>query len=130
MLRAKLPAALAAAAVLACGCVLREMVIRSEPPGAEVYIDGHLEGRTPLVKQFDFYSSRDVAVRMDGYGTAQGVVSPSIPWYEYFPLDLVFELVFPFTLRNRHEYDFKLEPLPERAPRDLLEKAREARSRE
>ncbi len=122
---------LAMAALLAAsGCVIRELVIRSEPPGATVYINGREAGKTPHTETFDFYGSREIALRMDGYFTATRVVKLAVPWFEYFPLDLVSELLLPLRLRNRHEFTFELKPLPERAPEGLLERAGRARADE
>ena len=52
--------------VLLCsGCVERALVIRSEPAGARVFIDGIDSGTTPIRVPFDFYGTRDVLVRME-----------------------------------------------------------------
>jgi hypothetical protein len=119
-----------AAAVFCGGCVVREIIVRSDPPGAAVYINGHMEGKTPLTKTFDFYGARELTLRLDGYQTAAKVVTPAVPWYEYFPLDFISEIMLPVRLHDRHEYSFTLEPLPERAPPGLLERADRTRSDE
>lgn len=124
-------AVLALAGLLAAsGCVVRELVIRSEPPGATVYVNGREAGKTPHTENFYFYGSREIVLRMDGYFTTTRVVKLAVPWYEYFPLDLVSELLLPVRLRNRHEFTFELKPLPERAPEGLLERADRARADE
>lgn len=117
--------------LIACsGCVVREIIVKSDPPGAVVYINGREEGKTPLTRAFDFYGSREVALRMEGFKTQVRTVAPPVPWYEFFPLDLISEILLPFRIYNRHEYSFTLEPLPERAPQDLLDRANKARSDE
>ena len=122
---------LALAATVFCGgCVVRELIVNSDPPGAAVYINGREEGRTPLTKTFDFYGARELTLRLDGYETASEVVTPSVPWYEYFPIDFVTEILLPLRLYDRHEYSFTLEPLPDRAPPGLLERADRIRSDE
>lgn len=105
------------------GCVVRELVIKSDPPGATVFINGRDSGKTPLTKQFDFYGSREIVLRMEGRESVRKVVSPGVPWFEFFPLDFFFEIIFPLTLRDRHEYSLSLPPLPERPPHDILERA-------
>ena len=110
------------------GCVVRELNIRSEPPGATVYINGREEGKTPLKKNFDFYGSREVTLRKDGFRSLREIVTPSVPWYEFFPIDFITELLLPVRLHDRHEYSFKLEPLPDRPPQDLLERANKVRA--
>lgn len=112
------------------GCVVRELTIKSDPPGATVYINGREEGKTPLNKTFEFYGSREITLRMDGYKTSGNTAKLSAPWYEYFPLDFVFEVLLPLRITNRHEYSFALEPLPESPPEELLERAKEARTNE
>ena len=118
------------ALVALSGCVVRELIIKSDPSGATVYINGREEGKTPLVKTFDFYGSREIALRMRGYHTAAKVVTPSVPWYEFFPLDLITEILLPVRLHDRHEYSFTLESLPERPPQGLLERANKVRGDE
>ncbi len=112
----------------ACGCVVRELNIRSDPPGATVYINGREEGKTPFKKNFDFYGSRELTLRMDGYLAKTEIVTPAVPWYEFFPIDLVSELLLPFYIHDRHEYSFTLEPLLERPPKDLLKRAQKVRA--
>ncbi len=112
------------------GCVVRELVIKSDPPGATVYINGRESGKTPLTKTFDFYGARELMLRMDGYWTEKKTVKPSVPWYEFFPLDFFFEIVFPLRLHNRHEYSFKLKPLPDRPDEELLKRADKVRTDE
>jgi hypothetical protein len=112
------------------GCVVRELTIRSEPPGATVYINGREAGKTPHTETFDFYGSREVVLRNEGYLTASSIVQLKVPWYELFPLDLVSEILLPVRLHNRHEFTFNLKPLPERAPEGLLERAQKARANE
>ena len=117
--------------LLVCsGCVVRELNIKSDPPGATVYINGREEGKTPLKKNFDFYGSRELTLRLDGYLSKTEIVTPAVPWYEFFPIDFFSELLLPFYIHDRHEYTFRLEPLPERPPKDLLEKAQKARANE
>ncbi len=59
--------ALALAACLT-GCrAERHLVFVTEPPGAEVLIDGDYVGRTPLDLSFESYGPRQVAIRRRGY---------------------------------------------------------------
>ena len=123
--------AVALTALATCsGCVVRELIVKSDPPGAVVYINGYKAGKTPLTKTFDFYGSREIALRKDEYLTTTKIVTPSVPWYEFFPLDFISEILLPVRIYNRHEYSFTLKPLPEQPPQDLLEKANKARNDE
>ncbi|HIA28532.1 MAG TPA: PEGA domain-containing protein, partial [Planctomycetes bacterium] len=61
-----LPLLLAATSLLSVtGCVERMMQIRSEPTGAQVFLDGRHIGATPVTVAFDFYGTREVMVRME-----------------------------------------------------------------
>jgi hypothetical protein len=112
--------------LLATGCVVREMFIRSEPPGARVFIDTEEKGVTPCSVGFTFYGKREVVLRKEGYLSAKSVVSTPVPWYEYFPLDFVCEILIPIPIKDRHVFDFKLEKIPaESDSEEVLKRARE-----
>jgi len=88
----------------------RELVITSEPEGAEVRVDGEPTGRTPLRLPFDHYGTRRFTFYLDGYVTDSQVVEVSPPWYDVFPLDIVSEILLPFGWRDRHEIHSQLRP--------------------
>jgi hypothetical protein len=118
--------AFAILSLLATGCVVREMFIRSDPPDAKVFIDAEEKGVTPCSVRFTFYGKREVVLRKEGYLSTKKVVSLSTPWYEYFPLDFVCEILLPVPIRDTHEFDFKLEKIPvEGGSEELLKRARE-----
>src|SRR5438045_3252646 len=60
---------LALSAALGAGCVRRTLAVRSDPPGALVYLNGVEVGRTPVQRDFVWYGTYDVQVRKDGYDT-------------------------------------------------------------
>jgi len=43
-------------------------------------------------------------------------------------IDFISEILLPVRIRDRHEFTFKLKPLPEEAPEGLLERAGRARA--
>ena len=106
-----------AIAVLLPGCVERRIYIRSEPVGAEVYIDGEYVGRTraedhvdgPLYANFVFYGTRDYTLRKPGYQTTSGVVVLEAPWYEYPPFDFFAEVLVPYPIVDEHHIGVKME---------------------
>ncbi len=97
------------------GCVERILVVRTEPSGADVYINGQKVGATPLEYEFDFYLPMDIELRKydarkGGYRAVHLVKDPKIPWYQYFPLDLVTEFLVPWQIRDVHHVDVELQP--------------------
>jgi hypothetical protein len=100
-----------AVAALASGCAARrELVIESDPPGALVRLDDTIVGTTPFETLFDAYGTRRVTLYREGYRTATKEIDLAPPWYAYFPLDIVSEVLLPFGWRYRHEEKFTLEP--------------------
>ncbi len=95
--------------ILLTGCVEQTMTIKTDPPGALVYLNDLEVGRTPLTRDFMWYGNYEVEVRKDGYQTLkthQWVVAPKYLWV---PFDLVMELQ-PTTVTDHHDLFFKLEP--------------------
>ena len=93
------------------GCVRRRMTVRSNPPGATVYLDGQEIGRTPFSTNFDFYGKREFRVVKDGYETKTVILPVRAPWYEWFPLDFASEILLPGKLTDRKFYEIDMQPL-------------------
>lgn len=104
----------AAAALLCCGgmvlhgCVERTLLIRSEPTGANVVLNGDAVGVTPVETPFTTYGTYDVVLSAPSCARLRTRVEVTPPWFETLPLDLFFEHVWPFTLRDRHEVTLTL----------------------
>ena len=97
-------------ATASSGCVHRRMTIRTNPPGAAVYVDDYPIGTTPVSTSFVYYGTRKIRIVKDGYETltVQRKISP--PWYQYFPLDFVSENLVPTEIRDERMLDFTLSP--------------------
>ncbi|HUR29096.1 MAG TPA: PEGA domain-containing protein [Planctomycetota bacterium] len=81
----------------------REILIYSDPPGAEIRLDGTLvPDKTPARIPFKDYGVRRVTLRLDGYLTYSDSFEVKPPWYGYFPVDLLSEIVFPVGWHDRH----------------------------
>jgi len=126
------PLALAAAlAAASAGCVERRLLVRSEPAGARVRVNGVPSGTTPAEIPFAFYGIVRLEIDpldADGDGTAdfRRFVAPvdlKTPWYEWFPLDFFADNLLPWTVRDHHEFEAVLEPAP-RLEGEALEAAR------
>jgi hypothetical protein len=84
------------AALAAAACqVQRELQITSQPPGAEVRVDGEAVGRTPVQVPYLHYGTRRVTFYLDGYLTQSQVVEIQPRWFNVFPLDLITEVLAP-----------------------------------
>ncbi len=102
--------------LLCTGCVERRIYVRSDPPGADVYIDGELVGQTrpelhpdgPFYVNFSYYGRREWTLRKPGYRTASGEIELVTPWYEYPPIDFFAEVLAPWKIVDRHEISQKL----------------------
>jgi len=115
-----------ALALVPTSCVERRLVIRTEPLGARVYVDGARRGEAPLEVPFTFYGERRVEARAPGHRPAARAVMLARPWWQYPPLDLVTELLLPWTIEDRHPLELKLEPLGADDEGDsLLDRAQE-----
>ena len=102
------------AAALAClcpaGCVQRRLTIRSNPPGALVYVDNYEIGTTPVSTDFIYYGSRQIRLVKDGFETLTVLQPVPTPWYQYFPIDFFAENVVPGEIRDERVLDFVLTP--------------------
>lgn len=124
--------ALLTVALLACvclpGCVRRRLTIRSNPPGALVYIDDQEIGYTPVSTPFVYYGTRKIQLIKDGYKTETVLQRFPPPWYEVPPLDFVSENVWPGDLRDERALDFQLVPQPIVPREQLLSQAENLRA--
>lgn len=112
---------------LACGCVQRRMTIRSNPPGATVYVDDYEVGATPVAANFTYYGTRKIRLVKDGYETLTVLQPVSPPWYQYVPLDLVTENFLPGELRDHQQFSYQLRPQAMIPGDQLLGRAEELR---
>ena len=129
LLRKALAWLVAAVAVAACagGCVQRRMMIRSNPPGAQVYVDEYPIGTTPVSTSFTYYGKRKIRLVKDGYETLTVMQDICAPWYEYFPIDFVAENLVPGDIRDHRTLDFNLVPQLVVPPEELMGRAESLR---
>jgi hypothetical protein len=120
-------AALAAALVAGPGCVQRRMTIRSNPPGALVYVDDYELGTTPVSHDFIYYGTRKIKLVKDGYETLTVRQPFPLPWYQIFPLDFVTENIVPWEIRDERVVDLALVPAAATPPESVVARAEQAR---
>jgi hypothetical protein len=92
------------------GCVRRRMTIRTDQPGATVYVDQREIGVTPVSTSFTYYGTRNFVVSKDGYETVAGSRTFHPPWYQYPGVDFIVENLWPFEVRDERVVDFQLVP--------------------
>jgi hypothetical protein len=104
--------AAAAALVLCAGCVRRSLTIRTDPPGANVYVNDVLKGKSPVSYDFMWYGWHRVMIRKDGYERLDDRKKLRAPIHLWIPLDFVMEIL-PFTIRDERTWAYTLIPASE-----------------
>jgi hypothetical protein len=89
------------------GCVQRTLTVRTDPPGALVYMNDQEIGRSPVTRYFLWYGFYDIEVRLPGYQSIKTVAPVIAPWWQIVPIDLIAEM-FPVT--DHHELFYTLHP--------------------
>jgi len=95
--------------LIATGCVYRSLTIRTEPPGALVYVNDALEGESPVTYDFTWYGWYRVMLRKDGYQRVDDRRELRAPIYLWIPFDLAMEFV-PFPIRDDRTWTYTLTP--------------------
>lgn len=109
------------------GCMRRRMTVRSNPPGALVYVDKQEIGVTPVSTPFTYYGTREIQLVKGGYETIKVDQQIRTPWYEYPPLDFVTENLWPFEVRDERVLDFQLVPQQVIPDSQLIQRAEQLR---
>jgi hypothetical protein len=98
------------------GCVERRYTIRTDPPGALAIVNGEEIGQTPVSRSFVYHGDREITLMRDGYQT-QTIIQPmKAPWWDNYLTEFFTENFLPYTLRDEHDYTYKLVPstIPDR----------------
>lgn len=105
----------------------RRFLVRSNPPGANVYIDRQFVGRTPVSVPFTYHGTRQVQIEKDGYKSIQ--IDQCVPpkWYERVPFNLVSENLWPREIDDERVLDFELVPKELISEKRLTERADDLR---
>jgi hypothetical protein len=86
------------------------LTIRSNPPGALVYVDDTPLGTTPVSTDFVYYGTRKMRLVKSGYETLTVLQPIPAPWYQYPGLDFVSENVVPGEIRDERVVEYQLQP--------------------
>jgi hypothetical protein len=99
-----------AALVVLPGCVRRRLLVRSNPPGAMVYVDNQPIGTTPCATSFIYYGTREIRLVKPGYETLTVNQPIPAPWYEIPPLDYASENIVPGDIQDYRTLTYNLAP--------------------
>ena len=105
---------------LVSGCVRRRLTVRTNPPGAVAYLDNVELGKTPISRNFDFYGKRELKLIKEGYEPHVEMIHLRAPWYQWFGLDFVSEVLIPGTITDERVYPINLKPQQAISPDDLI----------
>ncbi len=86
------------------------MIVRSNPPGAVVYIDDYEIGTTPVATNFTYYGKRKIRLVKNGYETLTVMQPVPAPWYQIIPLDFITENLIPGKIHDTRTLDYPLAP--------------------
>jgi hypothetical protein len=92
------------------GCVRRRLAVRSNPPGAVVFVDNQQIGTTPCAVDFTYYGTREIRLVKPGYETLTVNQPIPTPWYQFPPIDFVSENLLPNKIEDHRTVAFNLEP--------------------
>ncbi|HEY4308345.1 MAG TPA: PEGA domain-containing protein [Pirellulales bacterium] len=113
---------------LTAGCVQRRLTIRSNPPGAFVYVDNYPIGTTPVSTDFVYYGKRQIRLVRDGYETLTVDQKIKAPWYEWFGIDFISENLVPANIRDEQTLSFQMVPQQVPSNPQLTARAEELRA--
>ena len=103
------------------------MTIRSNPPGAAVYVDDYQIGTTPVAVNYTYYGTRKIRLVKDGFETLTVYQPMPAPWYQYFGIDFFSENIWPGKIRDERSYDYQMSPMVMVSNDQLLNRAEQLR---
>ena len=98
--------------VISTGCLRRRMTVRTNPPGATVYVDKQRIGISPASTNYTYYAKRNIELVQDGYRTERFLRNFNPRWYSIPPLDFFTETLWPFEVRDERIIDVQMTPEP------------------
>lgn len=90
------------------GCVRRRLTVRTNPPGALVYVDNQEIGYTPVSVPFTYYGTREIRLEKDGFETLTTKQKFKAPWYEWPVIEFFSENLWPGEIRDERVVDFQM----------------------
>ncbi|MCL2349015.1 MAG: PEGA domain-containing protein [Planctomycetaceae bacterium] len=109
------------------GCVRRRIFVRSDPPGALLYVNKKPVGHTPITLSFTHYGEMEFMLSKDGYETLREIRKIRAPWYEWPGVDFFSEVVWPQKITDLKQLDFQMVPERNVSQSELLSRAESLR---
>ena len=109
------------------GCVRRRLNVRTNPPGALVYVDNQQIGTTPCSVDFVYYGTREIRLVKPGFETLTVNQPIPTPWYEYPPLDFISENLVAAKIRDNRTVTYNLAPQVIVPTQELVDRANQLR---
>ena len=108
-------------------CVERKLIIRSDPPGATVFLnyDAALVDPTPAEFEFTDYGTYAVRLTKEEHESVEAMAEVTAPWWAYPPFDIITELLLPVTIKDHHEFEYSLLPMSEALSTEVLRQRHE-----
>ncbi|MDB4724527.1 MAG: PEGA domain-containing protein [Pirellulaceae bacterium] len=113
--------------IISTGCLRRRLTIRSNPPGALVYVDDVQIGHSPVSVPFTYYGTRTIRLEKDRFKTVEVQQNINSPWYQTPPLDFVSEVLLPFEIRDERAVNIDMLPLEPTNESEVLNRAKQIR---
>lgn len=113
----------------ASGCVRRRLTVRSNPPGALVYVDNQEIGSTPCSVDFTYYGTREIRLVKSGYETLTVNQPIPAPWYQVPPLDFFSDNFALHKIRDNRTVSFNLQPQMMLPVEEIIRRGEELRGR-
>lgn len=111
------------------GCVRRRLTVRSNPPGALVYVDNQQIGSTPCSVDFTYYGTREIRLVKSGYETLTVNQPIPAPWYQVPPLDFFSDNLALHKIRDNRTVSFNLQPQMMLPVEEVIRRGEELRGR-
>ncbi|WP_442484331.1 PEGA domain-containing protein [Aeoliella sp. SH292] len=113
----------------ASGCVRRRLNVRSNPPGAMVFVDNQMIGTTPCSMDFTYYGTREIRLVKSGYETLTVNQPIPTPWWQVPPLDFFSDNFALHKIRDDRTVSFNLEQQMMLPAEEIIRRGEELRSR-
>lgn len=85
-------------------------MVRTNPPGALVYVDNQQIGTTPCAVDFTYYGTREIRMIKPGFETLTVNQPIPTPWYQLPGIDFFSENLVPMKIRDNRTVSFNLMP--------------------